>query len=36
MNIRFNILPYASLRGWSRARRIKGRLVRICGVWFWK
>lgn len=37
MNVRFNILPYALLRGEKLAKRIRrGRLVRICGQWFWK
>lgn len=37
MNIRFNILPYAALRGLVPAKRIRnGRLVRVCGVLFWR
>lgn len=37
MNIRFNILPYALLRGIAPAKRIRnGRMVRVCGVWFWR
>ena len=36
MNIRIAIIDYARLRGWTRAKRIRGRLVRICGITFWK
>ena len=37
MSIRFAIIPYALLRGWAPAKRIRrGRLVRICGQLFWK
>ena len=36
MSVRFNILPYALLRGLVPAKRVRGRLVRICGMWFWK
>jgi len=37
MSIRIAIIPYALLRGLVPAKRIRrGRLVRICGQWFWK
>lgn len=37
MSIRFNILPYRALRGLVPAKRIRnGRLVRVCGITFWK
>lgn len=36
MSIRFNILPYAALRGLVPAKRVRGRLRLICGLWFWR
>lgn len=37
MSIRIAIIPWALLRGERAAKRIRrGRLVRICGLWFWR
>lgn len=37
MSIRFAIIDYAALRGIAPAKRIRnGRMVRVCGVWFWR
>lgn len=36
MNIRFNVFPWAQLRGLVPARPKRGRrLVRVCGIWLW-
>lgn len=36
MNVRLAIIPWALLRGLAPAKRIRGRLVRICGILFWR
>jgi hypothetical protein len=37
MSIRFAIIDYAALRGLAPAKRIRrGRLVRVCGLMFWR
>ena len=36
-NIRMMLIDYAALRGLVPAKRIRnGRLVRVCGITFWK
>lgn len=37
MNVRLAIIPWALLRGWAPAKRIRrGRLVRVCGLMLWR
>lgn len=37
MNLRIAIIPWALLRGLTPAKRIRnGRMVRVCGVTFWR
>ena len=37
MSVRLAIIPWALLRGLAPAKRIRnGRMVRVCGVTFWR
>ena len=37
MNVRLAIIDYARLRGLVPAKRVsRGRLMRVCGITFWK